>query len=266
MQAETNPNMPSNNTKVIDVQNDVFYNDGSILDVADDSTYYNLNESISKLENQDQIQREELKAIKEQNRLVILQFALLIILIVFLFIQARKIDQRNNTLIAIAKSRIKESETLEDNIDSLKELNLTVYDDENEKNVEANDGLNETGKTPLSSELILELNAKLNKHIKDKFYLNSEITINTLASDLGTNRYYLSQVIQLKYKTNFNHFLNDLRVKEIIMLFEQNENQKYTLEGLSQEVGFNSVSTFSRAFKRYTGLSPRLYLSNMTKV
>ena len=218
--------------------------------------------SLNNLNAQHKARQEELSIIINQSKLAIVLFCLFISLLVFTFLQARKIDEKNQKLISITKLRVKESIQNKKvlSIDKLESIHL-------ESHAEAN-GIddNEESNTPLSNELILELSEKLDVLVRDKFYLNSEITINNLARDLGTNRYYLSQIIQLQYKTNFNHFLNELRIKDIIILFEQNENQKYTLEGLSQQVGFNSVSTFSRAFKRYTGLSPRVYLSNMNKV
>lgn len=215
---------------------------------------------LTNLIHRNEAQEERLFQIFKRSQLVIVLFTLLISLVVFTFLQARKIEEKNQKLISITKSRVKESiqnkQTL--SIDKLENIRLDNYDD--------SESDHEENKIPLSNELIVELSEKLNALVQEKFYLNAEITINNLARDLGTNRYYLSQIIQLQYKTNFNHFLNELRVKEIIILFEQNENQKYTLEGLSQQVGFNSVSTFSRAFKRYTGLSPRVYLSNMNKL
>ena len=202
--------------------------------------------SLNNLNAQHKARQEELSIIINQSKLAIVLFCLFISLLVFTFLQARKIDEKNQKLISITKLRVKESIQNKKvlSIDKLESIHL-------ESHAEAN-GIddNEESNTPLSNELILELSEKLDVLVRDKFYLNSEITINNLARDLGTNRYYLSQIIQLQYKTNFNHFLNELRIKDIIILFEQNENQKYTLEGLSQQVGFNSVSTFSRAFKR----------------
>lgn len=59
---------------------------------------------------------------------------------------------------------------------------------------------------------------------------------------------------------NFNDFINQYRVKAVIKKMEAGEHTIQTLLGLALEVGFNSKSTFNRAFKRHTSRSPNDYI------
>jgi AraC-like DNA-binding protein len=59
---------------------------------------------------------------------------------------------------------------------------------------------------------------------------------------------------------NFNDFVNLYRIKALMQKLEEREHDIQTLLSLAFECGFNSKSTFNRAFKRYTTLSPKEYI------
>jgi AraC-like DNA-binding protein len=59
---------------------------------------------------------------------------------------------------------------------------------------------------------------------------------------------------------NFNDFVNKKRVHAVIEKLEAGKHTIHTLLGIAFECGFNSKSTFNRAFKRHTMLSPKEYI------
>lgn len=59
---------------------------------------------------------------------------------------------------------------------------------------------------------------------------------------------------------NFNDFVNHHRIKALLQKIEKGEHSVQTLLSLAYECGFNSKSTFNRAFKRATSLNPREYI------
>ena len=61
---------------------------------------------------------------------------------------------------------------------------------------------------------------------------------------------------------SFNDYINNLRVEEVIRHFHLLKQKQYSLLGIAFDAGFNSKSTFNRAFKRVTGLSPSQYLQH----
>jgi AraC-like DNA-binding protein len=62
---------------------------------------------------------------------------------------------------------------------------------------------------------------------------------------------------------NFNDFINRYRVEAVKKAFEQGEHQRKTLEGIAWEAGFNSKSTFLRAFKKHTAMTPTQYKNSL---
>ena len=87
-----------------------------------------------------------------------------------------------------------------------------------------------------------------------------DFTLERLATLLGSRYKYVSQVINEHYQQNFNNFLNSYRIKEACKRMGNIENYgNYTIEAISESVGFKSRSTFVSSFKRITGLTPSQY-------
>lgn len=108
-----------------------------------------------------------------------------------------------------------------------------------------------------------ELALKLNNHLASQQpYLNPVLTLSDLALQLETNTNYLSRVINETHGTNFNTFINNLRVQKVISLMQE-RSENLSLWGLGQEAGFNSKSAFINAFRKETGKSPNEYYIEM---
>ena len=82
-----------------------------------------------------------------------------------------------------------------------------------------------------------------------KIYLNSKLTLSELAKAIGTNRTYLSIYLNQELGTTFYDFINSFRLEDAEKLLNSDLSRKYTLETITNECGFNSVSTFRRAFQ-----------------
>lgn len=91
---------------------------------------------------------------------------------------------------------------------------------------------------------------------KDKPYLNSELSLNELATRLSVKPKVLSQVINEKLNQNFFDFINTHRIEEAKRLLAEPEDSKITVLEVLYEVGFNSKSSFNTLFKKNTGLTP----------
>jgi AraC-like DNA-binding protein len=101
---------------------------------------------------------------------------------------------------------------------------------------------------------------------KNKPYLLPEISLESLAQETGLHVKTLSQLINEAYNTNFNSYINGLRMKECIKQLSDPSNQKTILEIL-YEAGFNSKSSFYAKFKEYTDHTPLEFrASNKKKV
>jgi len=90
-----------------------------------------------------------------------------------------------------------------------------------------------------------------------KPYLDSTLTLPSLAQQLNVPTHELSELINRDLGVNFFDFVNDYRIiraQEIL----RTDHTKTVLEIL-YEVGFNSKSSFNTAFRKYTGTTPTSY-------
>lgn len=91
------------------------------------------------------------------------------------------------------------------------------------------------------------------------FYLNSELTLKSLADNLNIHPNVLSKVINDGLDKNFSDFVNEYRVNAIIDKLHSGNYNHITLLGISFECGFNSKTTFNRVFKNIKGITPLNY-------
>ena len=57
---------------------------------------------------------------------------------------------------------------------------------------------------------------------------------------------------------NINTYINDLRIKKFLNIYTENPDKNYT--SIIFEVGFNTTSSFYRAFKKKYNVSPTEFL------
>jgi AraC-like DNA-binding protein len=93
----------------------------------------------------------------------------------------------------------------------------------------------------------------------EKPWMDSELTLSELAKRLQTNASVLSAAINGAFGVNFNDFVNNYRVEAVKVCLKNPENSHLSLLGIGMECGFNSKSTFNRAFRKLTGVSPSEY-------
>lgn len=94
-------------------------------------------------------------------------------------------------------------------------------------------------------------------YIKNHFTQN-ELTLNLVAEELHVSQSYITKIVKQKTGASFTDYLNKLRINMAIkLLFDKGHN--YTINEISDMVGYSSQHYFSRAFKNYTGLSPIQY-------
>lgn len=80
---------------------------------------------------------------------------------------------------------------------------------------------------------------------KKQVFLQPDLSLTSLSKELGTNRTYLSMLINQQYNSNFNGYINGLRTdfaKDYII-----NNPSVNKEELYTIAGFGSLSTMNRA-------------------
>ena len=89
--------------------------------------------------------------------------------------------------------------------------------------------------------------------VNNKIYLNSELNINDLVKIVGTNRSYISAVINEESNQNFCSFVNSFRMEAMEQIIIEDSGLNH--EELAQRCGFGSVNSLKRSVYSKSGLS-----------
>lgn len=153
------------------------------------------------------------------------------------------------------------------NVLSQKQVDLkTIFIDERELLLNINliyksDALEEACRD-IYSRILNYLSSKENNYSTIKLildYIDNNINtayLNDVASKFNMNSNYLSQYFKKHTGDTFTNYIN---INKIKAAKENLLNTNKTVEQISQELGFNSSSTFIRMFKQIEGLTPNSY-------
>jgi AraC-like DNA-binding protein len=121
-----------------------------------------------------------------------------------------------------------------------------------EKNIE------EESDTTRLDKNITQLRKKLdNLFEKEKIFKNPDLKIWDVSHMLGTNRTYVSRLINEEYKKNFCNHVNQYRVEYAMELARQ--NPELTNEQIADLTGFGSQNSMHRAFQTAIGTTLKQY-------
>ena len=113
----------------------------------------------------------------------------------------------------------------------------------------------------LNAKKVTLLNQKLEEKLQqEQLFLDPLISLNSLAKAMETTENDLSWLLNNVYKKNFYGLINEYRVKAFVTLIEQDMHRNNTLFELALDVGFNSKSTFNKAFKTIMNQTPSGYV------
>lgn len=103
--------------------------------------------------------------------------------------------------------------------------------------------------------MFAEMSDRLSAIFKEeRIYLDPELRLSTLANRLGTNRTYMSMFFNVYCGTTFYDYVNKYRLDYSKHLLTDSD---YTSEVIATMSGFNSLSTFRRAFQQMCGCTPK---------
>ena len=112
----------------------------------------------------------------------------------------------------------------------------------------------------LSQQIILD--KLLAEFEKEKIHLNSSLNINDVVQKVGTNRTYISTIINQQYNQNFCSFVNNYRLAELERIFIDNPSLNNKL--LAEKSGFGSFNSMKRAIESRTGYSIQEWKDNIS--
>lgn len=112
-----------------------------------------------------------------------------------------------------------------------------------------NSGLTERFSIELRDKLILLLS-------NEEVYRKSDLTLDDISEKLDTSRHNTSQVINEHFGVSFFELLNKYRMEKAKEIFKADSQENLSIFDVAIEVGYNNRTTFNKAFKKSTGLTP----------
>lgn len=109
----------------------------------------------------------------------------------------------------------------------------------------------ESGEVEENQKIFQELNHIV---VQKKLYLSSELSREDLAQIVHLNNARFARMIRECTGTNFNGYINELRINYAIELMKKYPN--YTIRAIADEAGFNSTPILYSLFKKKTGMTP----------
>lgn len=98
--------------------------------------------------------------------------------------------------------------------------------------------------------------------IKNEPYMDSSLTIQDLAEQVKMPVKELSALINLYMDKHFFDFINEYRIEKAKEILKDPSQKDLTILEILYQVGFNSKSSFSTSFKKYTGKTPTEFRKN----
>ena len=117
---------------------------------------------------------------------------------------------------------------------------------------------------PIDSKLEQKILKGLDKIEESYCYLESSFNLRKFAKRLNTNTSYVSYIINKVKGKTFKEYYTSLRIKYLIKKLEEDKNyRKYTIKYLGEIIGYTNASAFTRAFKKYVGITPSEFIKKL---
>ena len=139
-----------------------------------------------------------------------------------------------------------------------------------EKNTVQNGEKDGNGKyktSPLTHEQIIVFKNKLLQLMEmEKPHLNTNLKISELANLIGLPSHHLSQILNEGMQTSYYDFINQYRIKLAQEKLIEEKYRHYSILAIGMECGFTNKTTFNRAFKKITGMTPSEYMGKNMEI
>lgn len=184
----------------------------------------------------------------------LLTLALMVFLVVMVMLH--EMDDKTYSLLEDVDFSKKKSEIFAD----------AIRKAEMETQVESTPIIEETQPTPVAKENkewtrvekeSFDFGEQMKKLEEEEFYLDPDVSIDYLATRLGSNRHYVSNYLNQILKMPFYTYVNNLRLAHAEELLRTSNDKASSIGYLS---GFNSEATYRRLFKERYGCTPTQYI------
>ena len=204
----------------------------------------------------DQMQQKEQQAemrsqqVKTQRMATILLSIIVLVLVITLLIIVMNYRSRMKLVQRIVSRNVSQIERIEYLSKRLESLETENHDDGEKAQGNL---LNDEMRINVMYDRICDMMQK------EKLYKEAQLTRERMATLLGTNRTYLSQVIKEKSGMGYQQFVNSYRINEAARILSDASLINYPLKQIWSDLGFSSASTFYKLFIQQLGITPNVY-------
>jgi AraC-like DNA-binding protein len=188
-----------------------------------------------------------------RNMVLHITIVILIFIIVKLSFQA---DLRDyyigfyvSIFLMITSYRVMNDSTYFESSESFMDLSIGKY---------SKSSLSESGKQKI-------LDSITNEFETNKYYSDNLASLSELAKKIGESPHHVSQVINEKMNKNFFELLAAYRIEEAKKILSEDRKNKFTIEEISEMVGYNSKTAFNNAFKKISGKTPSEFRKSLNQ-
>lgn len=150
------------------------------------------------------------------------------------------IDTYVSLICMITTYRVMNDSTYFDSSTSFMDISISKY---------RKSSLTEEGKMKILNNILLEFQTR-------RYFSENLASLSELSKKIGESPHHVSQVINEKLNVSFFELLASYRVEEAKRILSGDKKNKYTIEEISEMVGYNSKTSFNNAFKKNTGQTP----------
>ena len=180
---------------------------------------------------------------------VLLGASIVIIILLFYLLKFYKTKKANEVKFEALLTKINTASTPAEIIDTKDEV------------------LEEKASSDVSAEVTKQILDGLKKLEEKEYFLKQECNSYNVAKKINTNTSYLSKVINSHYGKNFNTYINDLRINYAIVRLKNDVFfRSFSIQAIAEEVGYKSADSFTKYFKKDTGLNPSFYIKNIKNI
>ncbi len=208
---------------------------------------------------------------QEQKKLVwIAAFAILLIVLLIFFYMDRAKEKENQELFEVLMLRIKDNEKNKIDLEkALKQKEIDSHSNEttNLPNVKPKESQEEREDSSyvIDDEKVNEILMKINKLEEQHYFLRQDCTMHNMAKRLKTNTSYLSKIINAHFNKSFSVYINGLRINYVLIELKNNKRlRSYSVKAISEEIGYKSTDSFTKYFKKATGITPAVYIKKVS--
>ena len=211
-----------------------------------------------------EIDEQKMQLSSKNHKIVVLAIVtgLLSVLLIFVFYSIRKRERLYKTIVARNSEFLLRDRQQAEEIESLR---LKLEQQDNDKTPETE---------PLNVDKPIRSDDNTNRELMERFtsymenkkgYTSPQITIASVAKELGTNRTYLSKAINAATGRTFLQIINEYRMRHAVEIISD-KTSDIPLKQLAADLGYNSMSTFYTSFNNYTGMTPAKYREQVRRI